>query len=133
MNIVHEQCSKSDSGTVLSPKTGSKTDWVHQVHSLLTQQHTQVSAGAPRRARVAVSQPAQSRVVAVAPTVSQARRPCCSARAAVSQRKGCRVAAREQASLRRVARHSPAGQAPYATIQNLALQYISLPALQPQS
>ena len=53
--------------------------------------------------------------------------------AAVSQRIGCCVAARELASLRRVARHSPAGQAPYVTIQPVALQYISLPALQPQS
>ena len=38
-----------------------------------------------------------------------------------------RVVARKRASLRRVARHSPAGQAPYVTIQNLALQYNSLP------
>ena len=32
-----------------------------------------------------------------------------------------------------ISRHSPAVQAPYVTIQNLALQYNSLPALQPQS
>ena len=30
MNIVHEQCPKSDSETVLSPKLG----WVHRVHTL---------------------------------------------------------------------------------------------------
>ena len=46
MNSVHERCPKSDSETVLSPKIG----WVHQVHSLLAQQHTQVRTGEPRRA-----------------------------------------------------------------------------------
>ena len=44
MNSVHEQCPKSDSEIVLSPKTG----WVHQVHSLLAKQHTQARTGTPR-------------------------------------------------------------------------------------
>ena len=42
MNRVHEQCPKIDSGTVLS-QTGSKTGRVHQVHSLLAQQHAQAA------------------------------------------------------------------------------------------
>ena len=46
MNRVHEQCPKIDSGTVLS-QTGSKTGWVHQVHSLLAQP---AHPGAHRRA-----------------------------------------------------------------------------------
>ena len=72
MNSVHEQCPKSDSETVLSLKIG----WVHQVHNLLTQQHTQVRTGgrawscrgAPQR-RVAAWPP--SRVAGQA-VVSQA-------------------------------------------------------------
>ena len=44
LNSVHEQCPKSDSEIVLSPKTG----WVHQVHSLLAKQHTQARTGTPR-------------------------------------------------------------------------------------
>ena len=67
MNNVLEQCPKSDSETILSPKTG----WVHQVHSLLASQPTQVRAGAPRRPRVAMSQPAQCRIVGAQPAVSQ--------------------------------------------------------------
>ena len=47
MNQVHEQCPKFDSGTVLS-QTESKTGRVHQVHSLLAQQHAQAARRAPR-------------------------------------------------------------------------------------
>ena len=65
--IFDEQCSNSDSETILSPKTS----WMHQVHSLLASQPTQVRTGAPKRSRLAVSQPGPP---------------------AVSQRKGCRVA-----------------------------------------
>ena len=59
MNSVHEQCPKSDSETVLSPKTC----WVHQVLSLLAQL---AHPGARRRA--------QARACLA---VSWALRPCC--------------------------------------------------------
>ena len=77
MNNVHEQCPKSDSGTVPSPKTG----WVHQVHSLLAQP---AHPGAHRHVR--------SRVAAWPPGhVAGTPAPCRSARAAVSQAPSGRI------------------------------------------
>ena len=63
MNIVHEQCPKSASETVLSPKTGSKLSQVHRAPNLAQPVHTsaprrsQVRTGAPRcaQARPSVS------------------------------------------------------------------------------
>ena len=151
MNSVHEPGPNGDSQTSPSRKTkpGARApNWPSW--------HAQVRTGTPRsahgRARAAVSWPGPGRVVArdrsyhgrlsavswcvrallcPMPLRRGARRDgrvvveCCA-----HQR---RVAARKRASLRRVVRHFPDGQAPYVTIQNLALQYNSLPTLQPQS
>ena len=116
MNSVHEPGSNGDSETLPSQKTRSKT---------------KPGARAPNWpslcAQAARAWPCRGHcghVVAVAPG-RVARRDgrvvaeCCA-------RQRC-VAARKRASLRCVARHSPASQAPYVTIQNLALQYNSLP------
>ena len=74
MNNVHEQCPKSDSKTVLSPKTG----WVHQVLSLLAQPtHPGAHRHAQARARGCVAA-----VLWALPV------PCRSARATVSQAQG---------------------------------------------
>ena len=56
MNSVHEPGPNSDLETV-----------VHQVHSLLAQQHTQVCTGVPRRAHAWPCRGRYGRVVAMAP------------------------------------------------------------------
>ena len=99
MNSVHEQCPKSDSKTVLSPKTGSKTGWVHQEHSVHSHSPACMHRRAQARARVAASWALRS-------CSSRGPRPCrrvlcCVAGAPASCRR--RPRALSQAPQRRVA------------------------------
>ena len=75
MNSVHEPCPNGDSETVLSRKTG----WVHQVHSLLAQQHAQVRTGrapVPNAPRAQPARPARPACTPCTPSpVPSAQRP----------------------------------------------------------
>ena len=80
MNRVHEQCPKIDSGTLLS-QTGSKTSRVHQVHSLLAQQHAQ-AARPCRNPRMRASRAPGLRAVSTPRQLPRAPHTCCRRRPA---------------------------------------------------
>ena len=157
MNRVHEQCLKIDSGTVLS-QTGPKTGRVHQVHSpqpsgAPKRAHMAVSWRSPPAPYRSLARPyrglgrpyrsvhALALASYVAGSVADAPARLALRLYALCRRPSGRIVTKCRARQHhvvalssRVSRHSPAGQAPpYVTIQNLASQYNSLPALQPQS
>ena len=119
MNSVREQCPKSDSGTVLSQKLAKCT--------MCTATTQPARIGSAQAAR---SWPCRGRIWS-----------CCGWDPRLCHRPSSRVAARKRAplcavphapapcrrrpsaSLRRVTRHSPAGQAPHVIIQYSVLQY----------
>ena len=113
MNSVHEPCPNGDLEIALSRKTG----WVHQVHSLLAQQHAPVRTDAPGRAHMAVSwrPPASCRgrdpghVASLHGRIAVRRLSCRSAHAPAPARRAAHALPRAPARLAMPCRSAPSG------------------------